>query len=624
MFILCGTIGALIITVAEILLFCRKKSFGKILHTAVRNIFVINLISVALLRYVFKYKHWLDTSAYGTENFLKFFALSIVVGLVCLLFSAFVNRYLTFEDGNRKKTHGTRFIKLLSCFLFMLGCAAFFGTIWGKDSFGDVTADQLVINLFSPTEGADSGVYLDVFERPVFQTAFCTAIFSLFVYSDFSIKYHGNKRSVTVFNDLFHRIVSLVLGIAMLIGGIAYGSQQFQLRQLYNAYIAESDFIEDNYADPRSTGVTFPERKRNIIHIYLESMENSYLSTDLGGYMENNLMPELTELAYEGDVFSNTSGKFGGPLQGTGTQWSVASMVNMTTGLPMKVPAEQNAYGSKDNFLPGAYTMNDMLKDQGYEQTIMFGADANFGGLSYFYESHGNARVFDYRYAVRNDIIPDDYKVWWGFEDDKLYEFAKEEITRLYNTGKPFNFTMETADTHRPHGYLSENAPTPYDDQYANVIAYSSAQTVEFVRWIQQQPFYENTTIVLIGDHLSMDTDFFADFDEDYLRTQFNLILNPAPNVANTPADRFINRQYCNFDMFPTILASMGVEIEGDRLGIGTNLFSETPTVYEEYGFEYVNNELEKKSEFMNNNILIDPSRPPEPESESDNHQNNA
>lgn len=106
MFILCGTIGALIITVAEILLFCRKKSFGKILHTAVRNIFVINLISVALLRYVFKYKHWLDTSAYGTENFLKFFALSIVVGLVCLLFSAFVNRYLTFEDGNRKKRMG--------------------------------------------------------------------------------------------------------------------------------------------------------------------------------------------------------------------------------------------------------------------------------------------------------------------------------------------------------------------------------------------------------------------------------------------------------------------------------------------------------------------------------------
>lgn len=612
MFILCGTIGALIISVIEIVLFCRKRSFGKILHETVKNIFIINLVSIGLLRYVFKYDHFLDTTNYSTENFIKFFALSLVVGIIWLVLYAFVNRYLTFEEGNRKKTHGTRFIKLLACFLFMLGCAAFFGSIWGKDSFGDVTADQLVINLFSPTEGADSGVYIDVFERPVFQTALCTAVFSIFVYSDFSIVYHTVRSKITVFNDLFHRIVSIILGIAVFAGGVAYGSQQFQLKQLYNAYIAESTFISDNYADPRTTTIVFPEKKRNLIHIYLESMENSYLSKDLGGYMDENLMPELTELAYEGDVFSNTSGKFGGPLQGTGTQWSVASMVNMTTGLPMKVPTERNSYGSEGNFLPGAYTMCDMLKDQGYEQTVMFGADANFGGLTYMYELHGDVKIFDYRYAVKNGYIPKDYKEWWGYEDDKLYEYAKEELTRLYETGKPFNFMMETADTHRPHGYLSKNAPTPYEDQYSNVIAYSSSQVVEFVRWIQQQPYYDNTTIVLIGDHLSMDTDFFEDFDKDYLRTQFNLIINPAPNVSNTPAERFINRQYCNFDMFPTILASMGVEIQGNRLGIGTNLFSDTPTVFEEFGYEYVNNELEKKSEFMNTNILADPRSPME------------
>lgn len=309
MFILCGTVGALIITVFEILFFCKKRNFGNILHAAVRNIFIINLISIALLRYVFKYQHFLDTSAYGTENFLKYFALSIVVGIIWLLFAAFINRYLTFEDGKRKKTHGTRFIKILACFLFMLGCAAFFGTIWGKDSFGDVTADQLIINLISPTSGADTGVYIDIFERPVFQTMLCTAVFSLFVYSDFSIVYHGIRKNITVFNDLAHRIISIILGIAMLAGGIAYGYQEFQLKQLYNAYIAESDFIGDNYVDPRDTKIKFPKKKRNIIHIYLESMENSYLSKDLGGYMDENLMPQLTELAYEGDVFSNTGRK---------------------------------------------------------------------------------------------------------------------------------------------------------------------------------------------------------------------------------------------------------------------------------------------------------------------------
>ncbi|MGN0539151.1 MAG: hypothetical protein ACI4KI_04775 [Candidatus Fimenecus sp.] len=38
--------------------------------------------------------------------------------------------------------------------------------------------------------------------------------------------------------------------------------------------------------------------------------------------------------------------------------------------------------------------------------------------------------------------------------------------------------------------------------------------------------------------------------------------------------------------MYPTILASLGVEISGDRLAIGTNLFSDTPTLVERDGIQ--------------------------------------
>lgn len=606
MFILTGTIAAAIISAIEIFAFCRNRSAGKCIHTVIRNLFVINLISIGLLKYVFKYQHFLITDAYGTASFVKFFFLALIVGAVLLFISAFINRYFTFESETPKKKAGARFIKVFSVILFTLGALFYFGTVWGKGSYGDVSADQLLINLISPAGGAEDNVYIEGIEGPVFNIMLATSVFCLFVFSNFKIKYSLKQKTAIIFNDLVHRIISLVLALAVFIGGAVYGYQEFNLKQLYYAYFTDSDFIEINYADPRETKITFPEQKRNIIHIYLESMENSYLSKDLGGYMETNLMPELTELSYEGVTFSDTSNRFGGPLTATGTQWSVASMVNMTTGLPMKVPAEPNAYGTADSFLPGAYTFGEILRDAGYEQTVMIGSDANFGGLTYFFTNHGEYKIMDYRYAIKNGLIPEDYKVWWGFEDDKLYEFAKDEITRLYETGKPFNFTMETADTHRPGGYLSENAPTPYDDHYANAIAYSSEQTVEFVKWIQQQPFYENTTVVLIGDHLSMDTDFFEDFDSNYKRTQFNLILNAAPEVADTKSDRFVNRQYANFDMFPTILASMGVEIKGDRLGIGTNLFSDKDTIFEEYGTDKVNMELEKKSDFYNEKILED------------------
>ena len=37
--------------------------------------------------------------------------------------------------------------------------------------------------------------------------------------------------------------------------------------------------------------------------------------------------------------------------------------------------------------------------------------------------------------------------------------------------------------------------------------------------------------------------------------------------------------------MYPTILASMGATIEGDRLGLGTNLFSSQETLIEQLGY---------------------------------------
>ena len=46
----------------------------------------------------------------------------------------------------------------------------------------------------------------------------------------------------------------------------------------------------------------------------------------------------------------------------------------------------------------------DVLNSEGYEQTVMIGADARFGGLSYLFENHGNYKVMDYNYANKKRI----------------------------------------------------------------------------------------------------------------------------------------------------------------------------------------------------------------------------
>ena len=442
----------------------------------------------------------------------------------------------------------------------------------------------------------------------MFRTVAVTILASIFIFSTKELFYKNRNKEKKIFSSLAKKITSLVLSLALLIGGCTFGIVQFDLMTLLKMYVIDESFIEDNYVHPEDVKLQFPEKKRNLIHIYLESMENSYASTDMGGYMDENLIKPLTDLAQEGISFSHLEKGLGGPVATTGCTWSVASMVNMNGGIPMKVPTDGNKYGSADNFMPGAIMLGDILESQGYRQTVMFGATARFGGLNFFYESHGNFKILDYDAVKANGWIPKDYKVWWGFEDDKLFEYAKDEIRILNATGKPFNFVMETADTHFPDGYVGKNTPTPRDNQYANVIAYSASQVAEFVRWIQQQPFYEKTTIVLIGDHLSMDKKFFRDFDEDYLRTTFNLIINPAPGLNDIPEERTQNRWWYNADMLPTILASIGVKIEGDRLALGTNLFSDVPTLFEENGgekgWEKINRKFEYKSDFYNSTIL--------------------
>ena len=57
--------------------------------------------------------------------------------------------------------------------------------------------------------------------------------------------------------------------------------------------------------------------------------------------------------------------------------------------------------------------------------------------------------------------------------------------------------------------------------------------------------------------------------------------------------------------MFPTILSSLGVKIEGDRLGLGVNLFSDEPTIPEKMGKDEFTVELKKYSNYYFNRFVV-------------------
>ena len=118
---------------------------------------------------------------------------------------------------------------------------------------------------------------------------------------------------------------------------------------------------------------------------------------------------------------------------------------------------------------------------------------------------------------------------------------------------------------------------------------------------MQEQDFYENTTIVISGDHLSMDSNFFDKVEDDYDRQVYNCIINPAVEDAQAYEK---NRIFTTLDLFPTTLAALGVTFDSDRLALGTNLFSGTPTLAEELGLDELNEQLSRNSNYYNYHFL--------------------
>lgn len=470
----------------------------------------------------------------------------------------------------------------ISGILLLLGTLAFFSALWYRSMYGDLGFDSILYTLGVETQGVQPELVLDYFLKAALPALLCAVVLEsvLLIPWKLQVVLDLGKRCVKMFP--IHRWTAFVMSLCLALGLVFHAAESTGLLRYVSAASKTGKIYEDEYVSPDEVTIIFPQEKRNLVYIFLESMETTFLSKELGGGVENDLIPELHQLSQENLSFSHTEGP-GGFYNPTGTTWTAGALIAATAGIHLQLPkgVDNNKYADYfKEFLPGAVGITDILHENGYRQMAMFGSDASFGGRREFFTQHGVDEIFDLYTARQRGLVSQNYFRWWGFEDKKLFEFAKSELTSLAAGEEPFAFYMLTADTHFPNGYVCEDCGDEFAQQYENVIACSSKRVYEFVRWLQAQPFYENTTIVITGDHATMDNAYISqNVESNYVRSQYNCFINAAATPTITK-----NRASTVFDMYPTTLAAMGCTMEGDRLGLGTNLFSNRKTVLETYG----------------------------------------
>ena len=207
----------------------------------------------------------------------------------------------------------------------------------------------------------------------------------------------------------------------------------------------------------------------------------------------------------------------------------------------------------------------------------------------------GQVKIYEKTYYMEQGASLD----WrWGIKDFDLYHKAKDIISETASQDDPFLIVLQTIDTHNTAKAFG-HYPEPYGDDRDAFVA-ADHMVAEFITWLTNQPFYENTTVLIVGDHLYMNNTLGTVELGDRFgqhRSIYNVFLNPVHTDSNTIA----HREALMIDMGPSLLEAIGIELPQSGMALGRSVFTkDTPTLVEQYGRTQLTENLSGFSEFYN------------------------
>ncbi|MFY7791015.1 MAG: sulfatase-like hydrolase/transferase [Polynucleobacter sp.] len=354
-----------------------------------------------------------------------------------------------------------------------------------------------------------------------------------------------------LFNDKYKNTALLLILSTVTI----YSLSKHDAASAARSFISNEDYFSQLYHAPIKSEFIPPSQPRNLILIYVESLENSFRQIS-----DHNLLAPLDELP------GSTVEKF---YQAPGTSWSIAGMVASQCSIPLK-PFLGNKAGNLGTqlFLPNATCVSDILADNGYQQIFLVGPDLKFSGMDKFYHTHKFQRMYG-RDELRH-LLPDAHFGGWGEgpNDDVLlnaaFKIAKEE----HQQGRHFNLTIITTDNHFPEGTPSRNCTEKeIAGGYRGTVQCTTKIIRTFLDQIMADPMYKNTDIFIMGDHLFMANGRqLKSFPSD--RFIYFKHISASNNL------QFARNEMTHFDVAPTILDALGFRNNStDDFGLGRSLF---------------------------------------------------
>ncbi|NML38004.1 sulfatase-like hydrolase/transferase [Chitinophaga sp. G-6-1-13] len=257
----------------------------------------------------------------------------------------------------------------------------------------------------------------------------------------------------------------------------------------------DAQYLENGHSIYRSITDTVTAVKPNIIMITIESFSADFM-TRFGN--KQHITPVLDSIAQQGILFTN--------MYATGTR-TVRGMEALTLAVPPTPGQSIVRRRNNENLFSAA----SIFRKSGYEATFFYGGDGYFDNMNKFFGNNGyditdrlRHRLVDDKLASKRTNIPDSavqFENAWGVCDEDIYKAAIKSADEKYAAGKPFYDFIMTTSNHRPFTYPGGKIDIPSGTSREGAVKYTDYAIGQFLKAIQDKPWYKNTVIILVADH---------------------------------------------------------------------------------------------------------------------------
>ena len=483
--------------------------------------------------------------------------------------------------------------------LFICSSMVFYISLFIYLQFGTIPFSQVIFHVLAGTNGAHIPSKMMI--KIIVLSIIC--IVQIFSYLYIYFKFFRYKKFLSLFS-----VTNYICVIGLSIGMLFFANNVVGLDKYYTT--EDSNFIQNNYY--RLDEFNFQnEGKKNLIILFLESYEDGYFDKNIYG---DNLLGELSK-------YKDSNVSFKGYKWLNGTQFTIGGVSSVITGVPLVSLGERfgiDLHSTDPKFdviLKGTPSIFNLLKNDGYVTAAFLGSSEHFTEQGKFLKHHGIDNIYSKEYFY-SKYYNDDAS-WWGFNDVFLFDRLKEFLTN--QPYEHFAVLLETIDTHFPNGFSDYNECIKNFGDIRDSFLCSSGHIDNFLKWAHNQAWYDDTVILLVGDHPWQDFNYeFTEFTKNSKdREIFNVFLN-TPLKSNNYS---IDHGYSSIDFAPTILQLMGINFTSvsdkgqksqNKIGLGVSLISDDLNLLGKYGVEHLYSEIEKRSKFYDNLFVqdfIDPNR---------------